>query len=103
MGILIFVCLSVGIRRSNGNPNPCMDLHLSKGGIWCKFDPFPWAWGPKTLKAEGNIFTKQKMFSRLPRKLMLGNNPVWCTFDHHPIPLGPVWTLICLDMWFRCS
>jgi len=43
MGVQMFVCLSVGMWRANGNPNPCTDLgeilhahpHLSKEG----FDP----------------------------------------------------------------
>jgi len=26
MGVQMFVCLSVGMWRANGNPNPCPDL-----------------------------------------------------------------------------
>jgi len=67
----LFVCLSVGMWRVNGNPNPFTDLdeifhvngHLSKEGLGAGLTPSPWAWGgPKTLKAEGHIF---KMLSRL--------------------------------------
>jgi len=62
----MFVCLSVGMWRVNGNPNPCTDLdeifhahpHLSKEGFGAGLTPtpFPWAWGLETLKAEGHIF-----------------------------------------------
>jgi len=58
----LFVCLSVGVLRPNGNPNPCMDLnrilhaphHPSKGRFWCSFDPChltPLGLAPETLKA----------------------------------------------------
>jgi len=66
----MFVCLSVGMWRANGNPNPCTNLdeilhahpHLSKVlvQVWPP-PPHPLG-GPKTLKAEGHIF---KMLSRL--------------------------------------
>jgi len=73
MGVQMFVCLSVGMWRANGNPNPCTDLgeilhahpHLSQGRFWYRFDPRPsplGPGGPKTLKAEGHIF---KVLSRL--------------------------------------
>jgi len=68
----LFVCLSVGMCRANGNPNPYTDLdeifpehpHLSKEGFGAGLTPHhpPWAWGLETLKAEGHIF---KMLSRL--------------------------------------
>jgi len=67
MGVQMFVCLSVGVWRANGNPNPCTDVDeilyahpppvLEK--FWCRFAPFPLGpgpGGPKTLKAEGHIF-----------------------------------------------
>jgi len=73
MGVQMFVCLSVGMWRANGNPNPCTDLdeifhahpHLSKEGfgpclIFAPSPPGPG--GLETLKAEGHIF---KMLSRL--------------------------------------
>jgi len=67
----MFVCLSVGMWRANGNPNPCTDLdkilheypHLSKEGFNPGLNPAPSPpGGPTTLKAEGHIF---KMLSRL--------------------------------------
>jgi len=69
----MFVCLSVGMRRGNGNPNPCTDLdeilhthpHLSKEGFGPGLTPAslkPLGLGLETLKAEGLIF---KMLSRL--------------------------------------
>jgi len=53
MGLEMYIPLSVGILRANGNSNPCTDLneilhtypHLSKEGF-----------GPETLKAEEYIF-----------------------------------------------
>jgi len=54
MGVQKFVCLSVGMWRANGNPNPCTDLdeilhthlHLSKEGFGAILTPAPaWAWG----------------------------------------------------------
>jgi len=71
MGVQMFVCLSVGMWRANGNPNPCTDdeifhahPHLSEEGFGAGLTPPPppWAWGLETLKAEGHIF---KMLSRL--------------------------------------
>jgi len=61
------VCLSVDMWRANGNPNPCSNLddilhphpHLSKEGFGAGLTPrplIPGPGGPKTLKAEGNIF-----------------------------------------------
>jgi len=62
----MFVCLSVGMWRSNGDPNPCTNRneilhayhHLSKEGFGIGLTPAPSLPGPggKTLKAEGNIF-----------------------------------------------
>jgi len=51
-----FVCLSVGMWRANGNPNPCTDLdeilhahpHVSKEGFCAGLTTTPfsaWAWG----------------------------------------------------------
>jgi len=55
MGVQMFVCLSVGMWRANGNPNPytnideivCAHLHLSKEGFGAGLTPPPppWAWG----------------------------------------------------------
>jgi len=55
MGVQMFVCLSVGMWRANGNPNPCTNLdeifhahpHLSKEGFGVGLTPPPppWAWG----------------------------------------------------------
>jgi len=47
MGVQMFVCLSVGRWRSNGNPNPCTNLdeifhahhHLSKEGFGAGLTP----------------------------------------------------------------
>jgi len=50
--------------RANGNPTPCTDLdeilhthsYLSKEGFNAGLTPppsHPWAWGPETLKPEG--------------------------------------------------
>jgi len=61
MGVQMFVCLSVGMWRANGNPNPCTDLdeifhaypHLSKEGFGACLNPTappPGLRGPKTLK-----------------------------------------------------
>jgi len=67
MGVQMFVCLSVGVWRANGNPNPCTDLdeilhtHPHLSGL----TPAPSPPGPRwleTLKAEGHIF---KMLIRL--------------------------------------
>jgi len=69
----MFVCLSVGMWRANGNPNPYTDLddishahpRLSKEGFGVGLSPSPpppGPGGPKTLKAEGHTF---KMLSRL--------------------------------------
>jgi len=49
----MFVCLSVGMWRANGNPNPCTDLddilhthpHLSKEGFGTGLTPAPSPWG----------------------------------------------------------
>jgi len=70
----MFVCLSVGMWRANGNKKPCTDLnqilhthtHLSKEGfglVLTQPPHPPGPRGPETLKAE--LFTKQKMFSKL--------------------------------------
>jgi len=67
----MFVCLSVGMWRADGNPNPSTDLnkilhthpHLSKKGFGTGLTPTPfptWAWGPETLWAEGHIFLQNK-------------------------------------------
>jgi len=56
----MFVCLSVGMRRADGNPNPCTDsneilqahLHLSKEGFGAALTPAPLLLepgGPETL------------------------------------------------------
>jgi len=59
------VCLSFGMWRANGNPNPFNDLdeilHPTSPPVqerfWCRFDTLPLGPGqPKTQKAEGNIF-----------------------------------------------
>jgi len=63
----MFVCLSVGLWRANGNPNPCTDLdeishthpHLSKEGFGLGLTLPP---HPMGLKAGGHIF---KMLSKL--------------------------------------
>jgi len=68
MGVQMFVCLSLGIWRANGNPNPCIDLdeilhahsYLSKEGFDAGLTTspsHPWAWGPETLKPEGQRFS----------------------------------------------
>jgi len=56
MGVQISVCTSVGMWRSNGNPNPCTDLakilhghpRLSQEGFGAVLTPAapspPWAW-----------------------------------------------------------
>jgi len=49
MGVQMSVCLSVGVWRANGNPNPCTDsneilqahLHLSKEGFGAALTPAP--------------------------------------------------------------
>jgi len=49
----MFVCLSVGMWRANGNPNPCTNLdeilhahpHLSKEGFGTCLIPPPWGLG----------------------------------------------------------
>jgi len=51
----MFVCLSVGMWRANGNPNPYTDLdeifyahpNLSEEGFGASLTPAPspWAWG----------------------------------------------------------
>jgi len=73
MGVQMFVCLSVGMRRVNGNPNHCTEFdeifyahpHLSKEDFGAGLTPAPLPPGPgglETLKAEGHIF---KMLGRL--------------------------------------
>jgi len=63
----MFVYLSLGMWRANGNANPCTDLdeifpahpHLSKEGFGAGLTPTPSLPGPgglETLKAEGHIF-----------------------------------------------
>jgi len=53
--VCLFDCLSVGMWRANGKPNPCTDLdeilhthpHLSKEGFSAGLTPDPspiWAW-----------------------------------------------------------
>jgi len=62
----MFLCLSVGLWRVNGNPNPCTDLnaimnthpHLSKDRGLVATPPSssgPVWGGPETLKAEEHI------------------------------------------------
>jgi len=59
----MFVCLPVGMWRANRNPNPCNNpdkilhthLNLFGAGLTPVSSPI-WAWGPKTLKAEEQIF-----------------------------------------------
>jgi len=69
----MFVCLSVGMWKANGNPNTCTNLdeilhthpHLSKEGFGPGLTPAtlpPGPWGLETLKADEHIF---KMLSRL--------------------------------------
>jgi len=49
MGVQMFVCLSVGMWRANGNPNPCTNLdeifhaqpHMSKEGCGAGLTPTP--------------------------------------------------------------
>jgi len=49
MGVQMFVCLSVGMWRANGNPNPCTDVdeiflahpHFSKEGVGAGLIPAP--------------------------------------------------------------
>jgi len=74
----MFVCLSVGMWRANGNPNPCTVLneilhthpHLSKEGFGAGLTPGPspiWAWGiwnPKSWSTHFWKLQKQKVFSR---------------------------------------
>jgi len=73
MGVQMFVCLSVGMWRAIGNPNPCTNLdeilhthpHLSNEGFAPGLTPAtspPEPQGLETLKAEGDIF---KVLSRL--------------------------------------
>jgi len=61
--------------RVNENPNPCTDLdetlhahpHLFRKGFAAGLTPSPpppWPRGPETLRAEGHIFTKQKMLDQ---------------------------------------
>jgi len=58
MGVQMFVCLSVGMWRANGNPNPCTDLDeifhahplLSKEGFGPGSTPAPSPPGPGGLK-----------------------------------------------------
>jgi len=41
----------------------------AQGRFWCRFDPHPlltWAWGPKILKAEGDIFENCLQNKRCP-------------------------------------
>jgi len=56
INVCLLVCLSVGMWRSNGNPNPCTNrgwnfAHTSppvQGRFWSRFDPrplTPWALG----------------------------------------------------------
>jgi len=63
----MYVSLSVGMWKANGNPNPCTDLdkilhthpHLSKEGFGEVLTPStspPWAWGPETLKLKDTFF-----------------------------------------------
>jgi len=60
----LFVCLSVGTCRVNGNPNPCTYRaeifhtypYLYMEGFDAGLTPAPGPGGPKTLKAEGHIF-----------------------------------------------
>jgi len=66
----MFVCLSVGMWRAYGNPNPWTNLneilqahpHLSKEGFGLGLTPnpspifLPQPGGPETLKAKKNIF-----------------------------------------------
>jgi len=55
----MFVCLSVGTWRADGNPNPYIDLddifhahpHLSKEGFGAGLTPVPSALGLGGLKA----------------------------------------------------
>jgi len=61
MGVQMFVCLAVGMWRTNGNPNPCTDLneifhahpYLSKKGFGPDLTPPPHPlglWGSKPYK-----------------------------------------------------
>jgi len=55
MGVQMFVCLSVAMWRTNGNPNPCTDLdeilhthlHLSKEGFGPGLTSAPLPPGPQ--------------------------------------------------------
>jgi len=59
----MFFCLSVGMWRANGNPNPCTNLdeilhahpHLSVEGFGAVLTT-PGPGQPKTLIAEGHFF-----------------------------------------------
>jgi len=50
------VCLSVGMLRANGNPNPCTDLGKILVQFWHQPPHLPGPRGTWTLKAEGHIF-----------------------------------------------
>jgi len=58
MFVCLFVCLSVGMWRANGNPNPCSNLdeilhthpHLSKTGFGPGLIPTPSTLGLGGLK-----------------------------------------------------
>jgi len=67
----MFVCLSVGKWKVNGNPNPCTDRdeilhaypHLFRKGFGAGLIPAaspPGPGGPKTLKAGGLIFENKR-------------------------------------------
>jgi len=53
MGVQMLVCLSVGMWRANGNPNPCTDLdeilhthpHMSKEDFGPCLTPAPYPLG----------------------------------------------------------
>jgi len=59
------VCLSVGMWRANGNPNPCTNLdyilhthpHMPKEGFGAGLTPLPYEpGGPEILKADKHNF-----------------------------------------------
>jgi len=54
------VCLSIGMWRANGNPNPCTNLdeilHTPYPTCPRACPPLPGHGEPETLQAEGHIF-----------------------------------------------
>jgi len=73
----MLVCLSVGMWRANGNPNPCTDLdkfcfHIPTCPrkvlvqFWTRPPHPPGPRGPETLEAEGHIIENCLQYKRCP-------------------------------------